>query len=378
MNGTAHTATTSVNADLIASTTARCGLSSKVTVSPYIVAQAGYAVAVRALEEKPHYNEIECLDGTFQTIRAGDVIVGVLGERQALKGYSGTVPRQVQVGDTLHVLNLGGIIGRCASALPDLGPALRVEVLGSVVVERNGRPVHARIQDGAIEPQHTLSTSAPLVMVSGTAMNTGKTMAACGLVKGLTDAGYDVAAAKLTGASLKRDVRKMVSHGARTVSTFTDAGVVCSTQGDMAPVAKGIIGHLNASAPDVIVLELGDGFIGYYGVDDLLVDRELQQLTRAHVVAATDLAGAWAAERLFFERYRAAITAITGPVTDNAVGRRYIRTQLGIPAVNALQQSQKLTAVVDEAVHGRNATGPVPSPVSATPNAAPEVAGSAA
>ncbi|NBC85397.1 MAG: hypothetical protein GVY25_04310 [Bacteroidetes bacterium] len=378
MNGTAHTATTSLHADLIASTTARCGLSADVAVSPYIVAQAGYAVVVRALEEKPHYNEIECLDGTFRTIREGDVIVGVLGERQALKGYSGTVPRQVQVGDTLHVLNLGGIIGQCSSALPDLGPALRVEVLGSVVVERNGRPVHARIQDGAIEPQQTLSTSAPLVMVSGTAMNTGKTMAACGLVEGLTDAGYDVAAAKLTGASLKRDVRKMMSHGARAVSTFTDAGVVCSTQGDMAPVAKGIIDHLNASAPDVIVLELGDGFIGYYGVDDLLVDRELQQLTRAHVVAATDLAGAWAAERVFFERYRAPITAITGPVTDNAVGRRYIRTQLGIPAVNALQQSQQLTAVVDAAVHGDNASGPVPSTVSVTPNAEPEVAGSAA
>jgi hypothetical protein len=35
------------------------------------------------------------------------------------------------------------------------------------------------------------------------------------------------------------------------------------------------------------------------------------------------------------------------PVTDNDVGRRYIKQQLGITALNALQQS---TALVDEVV----------------------------
>jgi len=46
--------------------------------------------------------------------------------------------------------------------------------------------------------------------------------------------------------------------------------------------------------------------------------------------------------------------------------------------VNALQQSQHLTAIVKAAVHGEDAAGSVPSPGSVTPNAAPEVAGSAA
>lgn len=368
-NAETPNATTTLSPNLIASTTARCQLDDEITVSPYVVAEAGYAVAVRALEEKPHYNQIECCDGTFRTIRSGDVIVGVLGERQALKGYSGGIPRHIEAGDTLNVLNLGGIIGKCESTLPDLGPALKVEVLGAVIVERNGQRVHARIQDGALAPAAALPASAPLVMVSGTAMNTGKTMAACRIVQGLTEKGYTVAAAKLTGASLMRDVRKMQSHGAAAVATFTDAGVVCSTKGDMAPVAKGMIQHLNQGDPDVIVLELGDGFIGYYGVDDLLADRELQQHTKAHVVAATDLAGAWAAERTFFDRYRAPITAITGPVTDNAVGRRYIQTQLGIAAVNALQQSARLTEEVHQAV-----ASPNPRP-SATPDRAAALTG---
>ena len=347
---------TTFDVDKIASTVALCQLSSPVTVSPYVVAQHGYAVAVKALEEKPHYNQVECIDGVFRTVRKGDVLVGALGERQALKGYSGKIPRHVEPGDWLNILNLGGIIGKSMSELPELGPALRVEVLGAVMVERNDQWVHARIQDGALEHFESITDSAPLVVVSGTAMDTGKTLAASRIVQGLGENGLDVAAAKLTGASLMRDAKKMREHGAMAAATFTDAGVVCSTERDMAPVAKGVLQHLNDEEPDVIVVEMGDGFVGYYGVDDLLLDREIQRFTKAHVVAATDLAGAWAAEQTFTQRYRAPITAITGPVTDNNVGRRYIENRLGVAAINARQAPNSLTERVQQALDGEYAT----------------------
>lgn len=332
--------------DLIASTAARCGLSHEVVLSSHIIAEEGYCVAVRALHDKAQYNQLECVEGSFQTIHAGDILVGVLGERQALKGYSGRIPRTIAPGDTLNVLNLGGIVGQCTSDHPDLGPALEVEVLGAVLVQTQGQWTYARIQDHAIEPAFSLDDSAPLVMVSGTSMNTGKTKAVCTLVEGLTAAGLRVATGKLTGASLKRDTRTMKTHGAIASASFTDAGVVASTNKQMAPLAKGLITHLNQHHPDVCILELGDGFIGYYGVDELLRDKELQHFTTAHVVAAVDLAGAWAADHLFRDRYRAEIAVMTGPVTDNAVGKQYIRNELGIPALNAQQDAEALTALI--------------------------------
>lgn len=353
---------TTTDVDKIASTVALCQLSSPVTVSPYVIAQHGYAVAVKALEEKPHYNQVECIDGVFRTIRKGDVLVGALGERHALKGYSGKIPRHVEPGDWLNILNLGGIIGKSMSEPPELGPALRVEVLGAVMVERNDQWVHARIQDGALEHAESMADSAPLVVVSGTAMDTGKTLAASRIVQGLAEKGLEVAATKLTGASLMRDVQKMREHGAMAAATFTDAGVVCSTEGDMAPVAKGILQHLNDENPDVVVVEMGDGFVGYYGVDDLLLDREIQRFTKAHVVAASDLAGAWAAEQMFTQRYRAPITAITGPVTDNDVGRRYIENRLGVGAINARQSPNHLTERVHQAIEGNLASEPTTLP----------------
>ena len=341
---------TPITVDHVASSTGPCALGHTVALSPYVIATEGYVVAVRALESKETYNQLETSDGTFHTIHRGDVIVGALGERQALKGYSGRIPRQLAVGDELNILNMGGIVGRCTSDHPDLGPALRVELLGAVVVERGGLQAHARLQDHAIDPVYELSASAPLVMVSGTSMNTGKTYACAQLVHGLNQRGLRVAAAKLTGASLMRDVRAMRDSGAIAVATFTETGVVSSTNKEMEPLAKGIVAHLNRSRPDVIVLELGDGFIGYYGVDGLLLDKELQRFTRAHVVAATDLAGAWAADRMFRERYRREINAVTGPVTDNAVGKQYLQNALGIPAFNARTDAASLTECVAHAV----------------------------
>jgi len=354
--------------DKIASSTAHCDVTSPVTLSPYVVAQHGYLVVVGALDEKDQYDEVECSDGVFRHIRKGDVLVGTLGGRQAIKGYSGRVPRHIEPGDTLNVLNLGGLIGECTAAHPNLGPALPVEVLGAVMVKRDDQWLHARIQEDALEMVHRLDSSVPLVTVSGTAMDTGKTEAACRIVEGLAEKGLQVGAAKLTGASLMRDVRRMREHGATTVSTFTDAGIACTVEDAITPIAKGVIRHLNETEDlDVIVAEMGDGFVGYYGVDDLMTDMELQSFIEAHVVAATDLAGAWAAEQTFRERYHTGITAITGPVTDNDVGRRYIKQRLGVTALNALQQS---TALVNEVVEALPASV-FPEKIEATATAAP-------
>ena len=355
--------------DKIASSTAHCDIESPITLSPYVVAQHGYVIVVRALDEKDQYDEVECNDGVFRHIRKGDVLVGTLGGRQAIKGYSGRVPRHIRPGDTLNVLNLGGLIGECTASHPELGPALPVEVLGAVMVERNDQWVHARIQEDALEMVHRLESSVPLVAVSGTAMETGKTKAACRIVEGLAETGLKVGAAKLTGASLMRDVRRMREHGATAVSTFTDAGIACTVEDAITPIAKGVIRHLNETEDlDVIVAEMGDGFVGYYGVDDLLTDMELQSFIEAHVVAATDLAGAWAAEQTFRERYHTDITAITGPVTDNDVGRRYIKQRLGVTALNALQQSTALVDNVTQALPASVVSGEVEKTAAASPS----------
>lgn len=356
--------TTRIRLDRIASSTRNAQLAPEVIVGDEIRAEEGYVLAVRILHDKSSYNTIENLSGRMVSLRAGDVLAGVLGTRRALRGYAGVVPESLAVGDTVDVLNLGGILGRCTSVNPDIGPPFKAEVLGAILAfpelgDRVGRPAH--IRDGAVPPADRLETQVPVVYVSGTCMNAGKTVAATELVRGLARAGRRVGAVKLTGVSLMRDTLSMRDAGAVEALTFNDAGIATTHAGMTVPVAKGLLNRLagdRIARPDVIVAELGDGVLGEYGVQDILRDPELMGVAAAHVVAAPDPVGCWGVKELFDHHFKLPITVLTGPATDNDVGRDYVRAMLALPAHNALRDAAGLVGVVREALAAHEAQRP--------------------
>jgi len=350
--------TTRVRLDRISSSTKNAHLSPEVIVGDEIVAAEGYVLAVRILHDKSAYNTVEDLSGRMVSLRAGDVLAGTLGCRRALRGYAGVVPSHIAVGDTIEVLNLGGILGKCTSANPEIGPPFKAEVLGAVLSfpalgDRIGRPAH--IRDHAVPPAETLDAAVPVVYVAGTCMNAGKTVAATELVRGLSRSGLRVAAAKLTGVSLMRDALSMLDAGAVAVLTFNDVGIATTHAGVTVPVAKGIFNRLATAKPDVIVAELGDGILGEYGVQDILHDAELTGVGAAYVMAAPDPVGCWGAVQLMRNEFGLDVTVITGPATDNEVGRDYVNAELRIPAHNALRDAAGLVEVIRTALEARSA-----------------------
>ena len=341
-----------VRLDRIASSTRNARLSPEVIVGPDVVAKEGYVVAVRILDDKSTYNVVEDVTGRMVRLHSGDVLAGVLGSRRALRGYAGETPSSLEVGDELHVLNLGGILGRCTSINPDIGPPFRAELLGAVLTfpalgDRVGRPAH--ITDHAVPPADALAAVVPVVYVSGTCMNAGKTAAATELVRGLTRRGRRVAACKLTGVSLMRDTLAMLDAGAVQALTFNDAGLATTHAGGTVATARGILNRLAAGRPDLIVAELGDGILGDYGVQDILADPDLMGLAAAHVMCAADPVGCWGAAEIF-RAWGLPITVISGPATDNEVGRDYVRGALGLEAHNALHDPEALIEVVERAL----------------------------
>lgn len=354
--------TTRVRLDRIASSTRNAGLSNEVIVGDRIIAQEGYVLAVRIKHDKPVYNEVEDLSGRMVRLRAGDVLAGVLGARRALRGYAGVVPSHVAVGDTIEVLNLGGILGRCTSANADIGPPFQAEVLGAILAfpelgDRIGRPAH--IRDHAVPAADRLRTDLPVVYVAGTCMNAGKTVAATELVRGLHLAGLRVAAAKLTGVSLMRDALAMRDAGAVEALTFNDVGIATTHPGVTVASAKGILNRLADQKPDVVVAELGDGILGEYGVQDILRDQELTSRGAAFVMAAPDPVACWGAVELMRAEFHLPVTAITGPATDNEVGRDYITAQLGVPAHNARRDAAGLVDIVLQSLRQWRTARPV-------------------
>jgi hypothetical protein len=345
--------TTRIRLDRIASSTRNAGLTPEVIVGDEIIAAEGYVLAVRILEDKATYNTIEDVTGRMLSLRQGDVLAGTLGTRRALRGYAGLVPEHIAVGDTIEVLNLGGILGRCTSANPEIGAPFKAEVLGAILAfpelgDRIGRPCH--IKDHAVPPADALEFSIPVIYVAGTCMNAGKTVAATELVRGLTRSGFRVAAAKLTGVSLMRDALSMLDAGAIAALTFSDVGVASTHPGVTVATAKGIFNRLAASKPDVIIAELGDGILGEYGVQDILRDRELMSVGAAHIMAAPDPVACWGAAELMRNEFGLPVTAMTGPATDNEVGLVYIQSALRLAAHNARRDAGGLVAVVRRAL----------------------------
>jgi dethiobiotin synthetase len=337
-----------IDVDKIGSATSPLSLAKTVAlVSSCESPKAGDVVVVRALTDSATYNMLELPTGRLAKINPGDLLIGVLGRRRALKGFFGDVPATLKSGDQLHLLNMGGVIGYCTGHHSSLGDAILLEVIG-LVCDENG--TIQNIVDAALPPQTTLGETAPIVMIAGTSMNSGKTYAATELIKQATRAGLRVAAGKLSGIACLRDTLNMADHGAVKTASFLDCGLPSTVDiDDLAPSAKAIISRLNEVNPDLIVIELGDGILGGYSVDTVLADFELLDATAALVFCASDYVGAWGGIELL-RRRGVEVDVISGSVTDSKMGEDYIKTQFNVAAANARREGSALFELVMERV----------------------------
>src|ERR1043166_97219 len=120
-----------IQADKIGSATSPLNLGRTNAIIPGSqTPRAGDVVVVRALTDSATYNMLELPTGRLAKINPGDVLIGVLGRRRALKGFVGDVPTTVAAGDQLHLLNIGGVIGGCTGHHSSLSEAIKVEVIG--------------------------------------------------------------------------------------------------------------------------------------------------------------------------------------------------------------------------------------------------------
>ena len=336
--------------DKIASVAQHNDLTSKLRLSPEIPCEEGVLVAVRVLNNKSRYNQLELTSGRMATVNQGDIVVGALGHRKALRGYSGHLPNQLQPGDTIQILNIGGVLGICDSANPDVGPPFDCEVLGTVLSfpylgERIGVP--ARSGAGTLDENPALDTTGvPVVALAGTCMDSGKTAAACAIVGRLRHLGLNVAACKATGVSLRRDVLAMEDAGASETMIFSDFGIVTTTADNGPALTRALLTRLAANRPDVIVLELGDGLLGAYGVEAILSDTAIRDALTAVVLCANDPVSAWGGTQLLRKQFDIEPAVVTGPATDNDVGIQQIAERLSLPAVNALSHGVALGDMV--------------------------------
>jgi hypothetical protein len=332
--------------DKIASVTQALGLKHELRIAPEIPCEEGVVVVVEILSNKSTYNTLELTSGRMAKLARGDVVVGALGHRKALFGYSGHIPETLAPGDVIQMLNIGGVLGICDSATPDKGKPFDCRVLGTVLTfpylgERIGVTARAGYKpldyDAALDVR-----GVPVVALAGTCMEAGKTAAACAIIARMRHRGLVVDAFKATGVSLRRDILAFEDSGARRTMIFTDLGIVTTTARCGPALTRMMLTELSASSPDVIVFELGDGLLGTYGVESILREADIKSVLSAVVLSANDPVAAWGGVKLLRERFGIEPAAVTGPATDNLVGVDIIREQLKVEAFNAISSPAEL------------------------------------
>ncbi len=346
----------SIVVDKVASVAQHSNVGGELRVSKEIVCEEGVLIAVRVLNNKTRYNQLELTSGRMATVNQGDIVVGALGHRKALRGYSGHLPAELTVGDNIQILNIGGVLGICDSANPDVGPPFDCEVLGTVLDfpylgERIGIP--ARVGADELDINAPLDTAGvPVVALAGTCMDSGKTAAACAIAGRLRHHGLHVAACKATGVSLRRDILAMEDAGARETMIFSDLGVVTTTADNGPALTRALLTGLAAHNPDVIILELGDGLLGAYGVEAILSDELIRGALDIVVLCANDPVSAWGGAKILREQFTIEPLLVTGPATDNAVGVDQIAERLGLRGINALSNGVALGDAIADALPG--------------------------
>jgi len=337
-----------ITVDKISSSTKNIPLSHEIRLTGDIISVEGYVLAVEILSNKKNYNQVELTSGMMSTIHKGERLIVTLGERRALKGFVGHVPKKLKPGDIINILNIGGVSGHCVSEnYHNVGHALKAKVLGAVT-DKKGKPLNIR-NYRLFKPADNINARIPLILISGTCMDVGKTTTACEIIKTASHTGFKICSAKVAGIAAMKDTLRMEDNGSIKAVTIVDGGLTstASKKGTALKITKGAINFLSSYRPDYIVIELGDGILGEYGVMDILRDKEIQKLTCAHVGCAYDPPGAM---KLFEISKEIGIkpNLISGPVTDNSVGTEFIRDTLHIPAINSLTGGENIFSLLNK------------------------------
>ena len=144
-------------------------------------------MVVEILNNKSTYNTLELTSGRMAKVARGDVVVGALGHRKALFGYSGHIPESLKPGDVIQMLNIGGVLGICDSATPDKGKPFDCQGARRRAHLPLSRRTHRRAGQGRLQAARlrrarSNARGVPVVALAGTCMEAGKTAAASAII----------------------------------------------------------------------------------------------------------------------------------------------------------------------------------------------------
>jgi len=315
------------------------------------------------------HRRIELRNGRRATLFEGDEVLLCYGNRYAPDQFEAYVPSDL---GPCHMAAAGGIAGRVVGAHARMKAPTEVTPLG-LLGDRHGKVIN--LSRYALKPRSS-HLATPVFAVAGKSMNAGKTTAASFLVRGLSQAGYRVGAAKVTGTGAGGDLWHMTDAGAIMVLDFTYAGHATTYLADDAALQEiflTLTGELDAIGADAIVIEIADG-LNQTETARLVQLPQFRERVSGIVFAAADAMGAKAGYD-WLVRHQLPVAAVSGLMTASPLATREAAQTVAVPVLGLddLASPERIEQVFRPLMDRRQVVRPLPRSVEALADATAEL-----
>jgi hypothetical protein len=286
----------------------------------------GDYLIVEMLKHGPESYLVETAGISSVPMYPGDRLIGALGTRAATLEVVGDW-REVGSDLRMQTLTSAGVLGVCTSAALQSPELANVGYVGHAF--RDGEP--CRMKD-YVEPGEPRILDAPVILIIGTSMDSGKTVTAVALVRELVAMGKRVAGAKVTGVGRLRDILAMKGAGADPIIDFVDVGLPSTVvpPEEYERCLELMCSKLAAAEPDVVVIEAGASPLEPYCGDVAM--RILEDKVGMTVLCASDPYAVLGVTEAFGMKPE----LVSGRATSTEAGIRLIDKLVGVPALNVI------------------------------------------
>lgn len=283
------------------------------------------------------HRELENRNGRIHRLTDSTTGLFVYGNRYATDGFEARIPDEpVAVAD---MIARSGVIGTVRVRNSRLRAPTTVDVLGQVH-DPDGQPLNT-LDHSLVTPKNREKKSprSKLILVCGTAMNSGKSTAAVATCWALTTMGHSVRASKVTGTASLKEILHMSDAGATSVSDFSYLGYP-STYLLGEPEVRGIFDNLDLkfgnNPRNYWIVEVADGLL-QRETAMLLANPEVRARIHRLILCAGDAFGAIGALHVLDETYQLRPDAISGIIASSPLGVQELQEYTNVPAFDASQ-----------------------------------------
>jgi hypothetical protein len=270
---------------------------------------------------------IETCSGEMVPVKAGDEVIGALGDRQATLEGVGSYTA-VERGE-MHALTSAALLGVFTSYSILLPKPLSLKYRGHIV--RDDHKV--TMSQFAIQTE-AAGFSVPTILIVGTSMSAGKTVTGRRVCEVMSNDGLNIIAAKLTGAGRYRDIASFRRAGAAQVFDFVDVGLPSTVvpEAEFRAAVRPLLSHISSLRPDFLVAETGASPLEPYNVAAAM--QELGNNICCAILAASDPYAVVGVEKAFGIRP----DLVTGPAANTSAAVALVRKLADLPALNVIDR----------------------------------------